>query len=401
MAVAAQGPKRATYDVVIIGGAIMGSSLAWFLSSNPDFGGTVLVVERDPTYAHAATSLTNSCIRQQFSSALNVNISQFGAAFVQNLPERMAPDAPRLKIQNFGYMYLADNDVFADRLRASHKVQTQNGAGTRLLSPEQITAEYPFYAVDDLVLGSINTQDEGYFDGITLFDQFRRNARKLGVEYIANEVVAITRSAGRVTGITLQSGEVVGCGQLVNASGTRGAVSAGMAGIRIPIAPRKRFTWVFTAKHPLDRPLPLTIDPSGVHVRQDTATTYMAGGHTDVDPDTDPNDFSMDHDIWENHIWPTIATRIPQFEAIRVIRDWVGHYDMNILDGNAIVGPHDELGNFHFLNGFSGHGLQQSPAMGRGLSEWLIYGAYRSLDLTPLGFARIRSGVPYVEAAII
>jgi glycine/D-amino acid oxidase-like deaminating enzyme len=401
MAIAAQAPKRATYDVVIIGGAMMGSSLAWFLTQNPDFDGSVLVVERDPTYALAATSLSNSCIRQQFSSALNVKISQFGADFVQNLPERMVPDAPRLRIQNFGYMYLAATESFANALRASHKVQRENGAGTRLLTPDQIMAEYPFYAVDDLVLGSINTQDEGYFDGITLFDQFRRNARKQGAEYIANEVVGMTRSANRVDSITFQTGEVVGCGQLVNASGTRGAVTAAMAGITIPIAPRKRFTWIFTAQTPLDRPLPLTIDPSGVHVRQDTASTYMAGGHMDHDPAVDPTDFTMDHALWEDHIWPTLATRIPQFEAIRVIRDWVGQYDMNTLDANAIIGPHDEVENFHFMNGFSGHGLQQSPAMGRGLAEVLIYGAYRSLDMSALGFGRIRRGEPYVEAAII
>jgi glycine/D-amino acid oxidase-like deaminating enzyme len=401
MAIAAQAPKRATYDVVIIGGAMMGSSLAWFLTQNPDFDGSVLVVERDPTYSLAATSLSNSCIRQQFSSALNVKISQFGADFVQNLPERMIPDAPRLRIQNFGYMYLAATESFANALRASHKVQRENGAGTRLLTPDQIMEEYPFYAVDDLVLGSINTQDEGYFDGITLFDQFRRNARKQGAEYIANEVVGMTRSANRVDSITFQTGEVVGCGQLVNASGTRGAVTAAMAGITIPIAPRKRFTWIFTAQTPLDRPLPLTIDPSGVHVRQDTASTYMAGGHMDHDPAVDPTDFTMDHALWEDHIWPTLATRIPQFEAIRVIRDWVGQYDMNTLDANAIIGPHDEVENFHFMNGFSGHGLQQSPAMGRGLAEVLIYGAYRSLDMSALGFGRIRRGEPYVEAAII
>ena len=399
----AEAPKRAAYDVVIVGGAIMGSSLKWNLNKKLKFDGTVLVVEREPGYALAATSLSNSCIRQQFSTALNVKISQFGAAFVQDLPRFMTPDAPKLKIQNFGYMYLADTQGFADALRASHKVQVAAGAGTRLLDPDQITAEYPFYAVDDLILGSINTVDEGYFDGITLFDMFRRQARRNGAEYIANEVVAITRNdaGSMVETVTLASGQVVACGQVVNAAGTRGAQVAALAEIALPIEPRKRYTWIFTAEHPLDRALPLTIDPSGVHVRQDTKSTYMAGGHSDPDPTVDPDDFSMDHAIWEDHIWPTIATRIPQFEAIRVIREWVGHYDMNTLDANAVVGPHDEVSNFHFLNGFSGHGLQQAPGMGRGMSEWLIYGAYRSLDLTPLGFGRVRNELPYVEAAII
>jgi glycine/D-amino acid oxidase-like deaminating enzyme len=404
-AMKAETPKQTSYDVVIIGGAIMGSSTAWFLTSNPDFDGSVLVVERDPTYAQAATSHTNSCIRQQFSTALNVKISQFGAEFVQNLPQFMGPesDAPKLKIQEFGYLYLADTAGFADVLRASQKVQAAAGAATRLMTPEQIKQAYPFYAVEDLVLGSINTVNEGYFDGITMFDMFRRQARRNGAEYIANEVVAITKNATgtRVESITLQSGEVVTCGQIVNASGTRGAKTAALAGIDIPIEPRKRYTWVFTAEQPLDRPLPLTIDPTGVHFRQDGKTSYMAGGHASHDPAVAQDDFTMDHGLWENHIWPAIATRIPQFEAIKVIREWVGQYDMNTLDQNAIVGPHDTVSNFLFLNGFSGHGLQQSPAMGRGTAERLIYGKYQSLDLAPIGYDRILRGAPYVENAII
>jgi glycine/D-amino acid oxidase-like deaminating enzyme len=396
-------PQRASYDVVIIGGAMLGSATAWFLADNPDFQGSVLVVERDPSYAFAATSHTNSCIRQQFSSALNVRISQFGAEFVQDLPRFMGAEAPKLRIQNFGYLYLADNESFAASLREAQAVQVAAGAGTRLLTPEEIKAAYPFYTVDDLVLGSINTVDEGYFDGITLFDWFRRQARSKGVEYLANEVVALTRNAAgtRVESVTLASGQVVACGQVVNASGTRGARTAAMAGITIPIAPRKRFTWVISAEQPLERDLPLTIDPSGVHMRQDGRTTYMIGGHTDDDPEVAFDDFEMDHGIWQDHIWPTIATRIPQFEAVKVQREWVGHYDFNALDQNAIVGPHPQVTNFLFLNGFSGHGLQQSPAMGRGTAEWLTYGAYRSLDLSPMGFDRIAQGRAYLEKAII
>lgn len=398
-------PAHGTYDVVIIGGAMMGASVAWFLSDNADFTGQVLVVERDPTYAQAATSLSNSCIRQQFSTPLNVRISQFGADYIQNLRAYMGGDArvPDLPIQNFGYLYLADTQPFADQLRASQRIQAAEGAGTRIMSPAEIKAEYPFYAVDDLVLGSHNTRDEGYFEGITVFDHWRRQSKARGVEWIAGEVVAIGRNAAgtRVESVTLASGEVVGCGAVVNASGTRGARTAAMAGIAIPVEPRKRFTWIFTAEATLPRALPLTIDPTGVHVRQDTRTTFMAGGHADDDPAVDQGDFAMDHGLWQDHIWPAIATRIPAFEAIRVIREWAGHYDMNTLDANAIVGPHTEVENFLFLNGFSGHGLQQSPAMGRATAEWLTHGEWRTLDMTPLGYGRIAEGRPYLETAII
>ena len=396
-----EAPKRATYDVVIIGGAITGSSTAWFLSRNKDFTGTVLVVERDQSYEFAATSLSNSCIRQQFSTELNVKISQFGAEFSQNLPKYMGGEAPKLKIRNFGYMYLAADEGFAAVLRAQQKVQVDAGAETQILTPAQIKEAYPFYAVDDLVLGSINLRDEGYFDGYTMFDWFRRKARAQGIEFVSNEVVAITRAANRIQSVTLASGEVIACGQVVNASGTRGAKTAAMAGITIPIEPRKRYSWIFSAETPLDRDLPLTIDPTGVHFRQDSDTTYLAGGHADLDPAVAFDDFTMDHNIWQDHIWPIMATRIPQFEAIKVIREWAGHYDHNVLDQNAIVGPHPEVTNFLFLNGFSGHGLQQSPAMGRGTAEWLTYGAFRSLDLTPLGFERITANRPFIEGAII
>ncbi len=398
-------PARPTYDVVIIGGAIMGSATAWFLTDMPEFTGSILVVERDPSYGTAATTHTNSCIRQQFSHPLNVRISQFGAAFVQSFRARMGgdPRVPDLPVQNFGYLYLAASEAAAATLRENHTVQRAAGAETQLMTADEIRAAYPFYQVDDILLGSINRKDEGYFDGSTLFDWWRRSARERGVDYVTNEVVALTRNrAGtRVESVTLRSGEVIGCGQVVNAAGTRGARVAAMAGIDLPVEPRKRHTWIFAAETPLDRALPLTIDPSGVHVRENGAGTYMAGGHAEADPAVDPEDFGFDHSLWQDHIWPVIATRIPAFEAVKVTSEWVGQYDYNVLDQNAVTGPHPEIGNFLFLNGFSGHGLQQSPAMGRGTAEWLIHGGYRSLDLSPLHYDRVIANAPLREQAII
>lgn len=395
-------PTHDRYDVVIIGGAIMGSSTAWWLTQL-GFTGRVLVIERDPSYEKAATTLSFSCIRQQFSTELNIRISQFGADFVQSLRQRMGGDdrVPELKIQNFGYLYLADDAGFAEVLRANQKVQAAAGAGTRLLAPDQIRAEFPFMVADDLVLGSLNTKDEGYFDGSTVFDWFRRKAREAGVEYVADEVVGLDVSGAHVTGVRLKSGRTVGCGTVVNAAGTRGAKVAAMAGIAIPVEPRKRFNWVIQAEKPLDRPLPLVIDPTGVFAREVGGGTYMAGGHADVDPAVDHDDFAMDHDLWLDKIWPALATRIPAFEAVKVISEWAGQYDYNTLDQNAITGPHPEIGNFLFLNGFSGHGLQQSPAMGRATAEWIVHGGYQTLDMTDFHYQRIAEGRALVEGAII
>ncbi len=397
-----QAPKQKSYDVVIVGGAMLGSSIAWFLSNNKDFTGKILVVERDPTYEFAATSLTNSSIRMQFSEPINVKISQFGADFVKNFKTYMGggPDLPQPIIQSFGYMYLADTQSFADQLKIDQKMQNECGAGTKHMSHDEIAAAYPFYQLDDIIAGNHNLIDEGYFDGGTLFDWWKRKAKQNGVEYIHNEVAAMERSDNRIASVTLKTGEIISCGTVVNCSGTRGRLTAAMAGIEIPVEPRKRMTFIFDAEKPLDRDLPLTIDPSGVHMRSE-GKYYMTGGPPDDDHAVDYDDFDMDHGIWESKIWPAVANRIPQFEAIKVINSWAGHYDYNVLDQNAILGPHSVIKNFMFCNGYSGHGFQQSPAMGRGMSELITYGEFRTLDLSPFSFNRIESNEPFLEKAVI
>ena len=393
-------PMRQSYDVVIVGGGMIGSSVAAFLAQG-GFDGSVLVVEMDPSYAFASTSHTNSCIRQQFSSEINVRISQFGAAYIKGFREIWDdPRVPEIRLQAFGYLYLADTPEFATILEENQAFQAGLGAGTRILTRDEIAAAYPFYALDDVLLGSHNPVDEGYFDGAGIFDWWRRLARERGVEYVTNRVAAVTRDGTRVRSVTLSDGHEVACGTLVNASGPRAAATARMAGLDLPVEPRKRYTFVFDAAEPLGQDLPLTIDPSGVHVRSEGAG-YLAGCPPDDDPAVAPDDFEEDHTIWEEKVWPALAARIPAFEAIRLRTSWVGHYAYNTLDQNAILGPHPEVANFLFANGFSGHGLQQSPAVGRGIAEWIMHASYRSLDLSPLGVDRVLANRPLLERAVI
>jgi glycine/D-amino acid oxidase-like deaminating enzyme len=399
-----QTPKATNYDVVIVGGAMLGSSVAWFTASNPDFKGSILVVEKDPTYEFTSTVHTNSCMRQQFSNEVNIRVSQFAADFVKNFRDYMGGDerVPNPVLQSYGYMYLADNEEFAATLKEGQEIQKKLGAGTKHMTAEEIKADYPFYNLDDILVGNHNLIDEGYFDGNTLFDWWKRSARERGVEYLTNEVVEMTKSedGSKVESITLASGDVVTCGAVVNCSGPRAALTAAMAGIEIPVEPRKRYTFIFDAEEPLDRDLPLTIDPSGVHMRSE-GTYYLAGCPPDDDPAVDFDDFVQDHSIWEEKVWPVLATRVPAFERIKLINSWAGHYAYNTFDQNAIVGPHTKVTNFIFVNGFSGHGFQQSPAMGRGVSELLTYGEYRSLDLSAFGYRRIEKGEKFPEKAII
>ena len=402
MAQQLQSPRAQSYDVILIGGAMYGSSIAWWLSRDPGFDGSILLVERDLSFEFAATSHTNSCIRQQFSNTTNIQISQFGAEFINNFQSYFDhdPRVPHIPIQSFGYMYLADTAADAENLRQSQVVQAQLGAGTRHMTAAEIQAEYPFYNVDDITAGNHNTANEGYFDGGTIFDWCKRVAQEKGAEYVQNEVVAINRQADRIHSVTLASGETLSCGLLVNCTGPRGAHTARMAGINLPVEPRKRYSFIFDAEQPLDRDLPLTIDPSGVHMRSE-GRYYLAGCPPDDDAPVAYDDFNQDHSIWQEKVWPILAARVPKFEAIKLINSWAGHYDYNTCDQNAIIGQHHEVENFLFANGFSGHGLQQSMAIGRGLAEFITYGAYRSIDLSPFAYKRIAEGNPLVEKAVI
>ena len=397
-------PERSAYDVVIVGGAIMGSSTAYFLSRRPDFRGRILVVERDPTYEFASSTHTNSCIRQQFTSPINIRVSQFAADYIRDLKASTGdPEAPHVRLDAFGYMYMAGTEAQAANLKTAQAIQAAHGAATRLLTVDDLAREFPAYNLDGVILGSHNAVDEGYFDGATLFEYWRGAARRQGVEYVHSEVASLSVRDGRVESATLASGETISCGWLVNASGPRGARTAAMAGIELPVEPRRRYSFVFSSTTRPQGPVPLTIDPSGVHFRP-MGDRWLTGCPPDPDPAAAPDDFewrASDHAIFEEKIWPGLYNRVPAFEALKVERSWIGHYAMNTLDHNAVHGPHPEIGNFMFINGFSGHGLQQSPAMGRGMAELIAAGGYETLDLTPFAYARIPANEPLLELAVI
>lgn len=395
-------PRSDGYDVIIVGGAIIGSAIAWFLSANDDFDGSVLVVERDMTYVDSSTARTNSCIRQQFSNPVNIQISMYGAEFVANFREELGgdPDIPDIFTDYFGYLYLAADEAMAAHLRRNQALQAELGAATVILTPDEIGAAFPFYHLDDIICGSHNPVNEGYVDFGTMFDWWRRKARENGVEFVQAEVANLDLDGDRVTATRLTDGRRVACSTVVNAAGPRAVELARMAGLWLPVEPRKRFSFVFLAAEPLELSLPLTVDPSGIHVRSDGAA-YLAGCSPDPDPAVGYDDFAVDHDIFEEKVWPVLAHRVPAFERIKVTSQWAGHYAYNTLDQNVVVGPHPRIENFVFANGFSGHGLQQAPAIGRGVAELIAYGHYRSLDLGPLGYQRILDNRHFGEQAII
>lgn len=400
---------RGSYDVVIVGGAVIGSAVAYYLMADPGFDGRVLIVERDPQFRQASTSLSAASIRTQFSNAINVRISQYGGEVIRNFARMMqvGDNRPDLNFHPGGYLFLAATPAQARILQDNHAVQRDCGADVVLWKPEELAQAFPHLNVDDVVLASYGRSGEGWFDNAGLMNGFRAKARDLGAEYVHDEVVGIARDKGRVTGVTLKSGATLACGTLVNASGPRAARTAEMAGLTIPVEPRKRTVFVFDcAASPEGSAgvnggrLPLLIDPSGVWVRPE-GRYFLTGCPPAEDGAVDCDDFTPHHAEFEDLIWPVLAERSPAFEAIRQVNMWAGHYAFNTLDHNMVVGRHPDLPNFIFANGFSGHGLQQGPATGRGVAELIVHGGFRTLDLTPLGVERILEDRPFLERAVI
>ena len=383
------------FDVVIVGGAAVGASIAYFLTHDFAFGGSVAVVERDPSFAHAATSLSAGSIRQQFSTPENIRASRFTFDFLQELEARFGPGCD-IGLKPGGYLMLATTDGRA-ALADNCALQAREGANVVLLEPRALSARFPWLRTDDLAAGALGLAGEGWFDPHSLTELLRGAARRKGATFIDGDAVAIARSATRVDSIALADGRCLQCGIVVNAAGPQAGDVAALAGIALPVEPRKRCVFVVDCRTELPG-MPLIVDPSGIWVRPE-GRFYICGATPARDARAD--DFAVDDALFEEALWPALAHRIPAMEALKRLRAWAGHYDFNAFDQNAVIGPHPRIRNFLFANGFSGHGLQHAPAVGRAIAELIVHGRYVALDFTALGYARIAAGTPLRERNVI
>lgn len=388
------------FDVVIVGGAAIGSATAYFLTADDGFKGTVAIVEPDPTYRFSATALSAASIRHQFSTAENIQMSLFGTEFLRHFKERMAVggDCPDPAFHEGGYLFLCTEAGLAV-LKENQALQTHLGADIALLTPEDLRTRYPWLNVSDLAGGSLGLEGEGWLDAYGMMQGMRHKAIAQGATYLHGRVSRLDQAAGHVTRVRMADGQVLECGAVVNAAGTGAPALAATVGINLPVRARKRS--VFYAQCPQPLPgCPMVIDPSGAYFRPEGAG-FIMGIAPPADQDPDATDFDVQFQLFDDVLWPTLAARVPAFEALRCTRSWAGHYDMNLFDQNLILGLHPAVDNLYFANGLSGHGMQQSPAIGRALSELIITGGFQTLDLTRLGWKRILDDRPIVEKNVV
>ena len=328
------------FDIVIAGGAIMGSSVAWFLREE-GFAGTIAVVEPDPAFSRSATTLSAASIRQQFSLRENILLSQFGVQFIRDLEVRFGPDSDVGFVER-GYLLLASEPGWP-ALQANHAVGRDAGAPIELMRRDDLARRFPWLSVEGLSGGTYGRAGEGWFDAHRLLAVLRRGLRGRRVAFIRDRIVDIAHDDHRIRGVTLSNGTVLTCGALVNSAGPAAGSLAARAGIALPVEPRKRTVFVFSAAEPPSG-MAMTIDPSGVYVRPE-GNVFICGTSPAAGEDgpADPLDFEPDYALFDEILWPTLAGRIPAFERIRFERAWAGHYDYNVFDQNAVIGPHPEL----------------------------------------------------------
>jgi glycine/D-amino acid oxidase-like deaminating enzyme len=388
-----------TYDIIIVGGGIMGCSAAYYLM-DADSGLRIAVVEKDPAYERASTTLSMANVRIQFSLEANIKISQYAFEVLETFDDDMAVegDKPGIHFQREGNLFLVGKEGL-EAARKALALQKKLGCPVEWWSVEQIKERFPWYEPSGMgLVGATYGPADGHLDAYSLLMGYRKKAKALGAKFIADEVVEITGDSGRVTGVKPASGERLGAGTVINCAGAWAAEVAGTVGVKLPIQPVKRQVFVLDTAAKPETALPLTNLPSGLYFRSDTGGVILLG--KSMAEDRVGFDFTWDRERFTEQLWPELAEFVPCFDRLRLEWGWAGLYAENTFDGNAILGEWPECKGLYLANGFSGHGLQQAPAVGRYLSE-LILRRESVLDLAVFNPARIFENKPLYEAGLV
>lgn len=385
-------------SVVIVGGGVMGAATACFLAR--DHGVPATVIERDPTYARASSALSASSIRQQFSTPVNIALSQWSMGFLRRLGDELAVagEPPAISLVEAGYLYLA-TPAGAQALRANHAVQQAAGADVALLAPEALRQRFPWLAVNDLAFGTLGQSGEGWFDGPALMQAFRRKAMACGARFVAAQATGFQAEGREVRAVRCADGRQFAATAVVLAAGAWTAPLAAQLGVHLPVVAKKRDVFVLDSPAVLPH-CPLVIDPGGVWFRPEGRGFIAGAPPRDDTPDEAPLE-AIDHAWFDERIWPLLAARVPAFEALRVRSAWAGYYEMNTFDHNGLAGALPGWRNAYTACGFSGHGMQQSPAVGSALAAQVAGGRSSAPALEALSVQRLVDGRPLVERAVI
>lgn len=383
--------------IAIIGGGVIGSAAAYFITGAPGFAGRVVVLEPDPSYARSSTARSAAAIRQQFNLAVNIQLSQASYAFLAGAEAALAVDGrrPALGLTERGYLVLTPPDGTA-RLRRAYELQRALGVAVDFLEPAALRARFPWIATDDLGAGCLGLAQEGYFDALALTRALRQKAEAQGARYIAQRVIAMRRAGDRIAELRLADGTTLAPDLVLNAAGAQAGRVAALAEVALPIESRKRCAFVFRADAD-PASFPNLVDPTfggrGVFVRPYGAH-FMAVTSPDPADDPDTSDDTVDAALFDQIVRPALARRARGFTDSELVEAWAGHYEMNTLDQNAIVGRHPQVANLLLACGFSGHGVMHAPAAGRAIAELITAGRYQTIDLSPLGVERVLAGRP-------
>ncbi|GCB64131.1 hypothetical protein scyTo_0004549 [Scyliorhinus torazame] len=426
-------PERA--DIVIVGGGVIGWSTAYWLKKKEAIreGVRVVVVERDPTYAKASTVLSIGGIRQQFSLPENIQLSMQSAHFLRNIQEHLNvlnEEPVDIQFNPSGYLFLAGKEQ-SEILEENYRIQRAEGAAVTLLTPQQIQRKFPWINTDGVALASYGLENEGWFDPWLLLNAFRRKAISMGVYPCHGEVVGFQHSTremetddGRSVSLkrihhvnvrmpNSMEYQPVECALIINEAGAWSSKVAEMIGIgdgpegtlegtKLPVEPRKRYVYVFHCPNGPGLECPLIIDHKGVYFRREgLGGNYLGGLSPTEEEEPDSSDLEVDYEYFHEAVWPSLAQCVPAFESLRLKSAWAGYYDYNIFDQNAIIGAHPLVTNLYFATGFSGHGLQQSPAVGRAIAELILDGKFKTLDLGAFDFIRLFRGTKVLERNIL
>lgn len=388
--------QKEMYDIIIVGGGVMGSSIAYHLLSAHNLN--VAVIEKDPSYAKASTPLSIGNVRIQFNLKENIQISQYAFEFMQDFEEIMAVDGVRPKISwhREGNLFLVEEE---GRAAAENGMALQKGLGCNVewWSREKIEKRMAQCNLSGIV-GATYGPDDGIMDPYAVLMGYRSKARSLGARYKEDEVVQINTSKGAAAGVKLSSGGDLEAEIVLNCAGPWAGEIAKTAGVEIPVVPVKRQVFAVDPKVKQDTLPRLTVLPSGLYMARETGGLMLVSKTMAEDPIG--FDFSWDDKRFMEIIWPELAEFIPQMDTLKLMRGWAGLYAVNTLDANAILGEWPELKGFYLCNGFSGHGFQQAAAVGRHLCE-LITGSETSMDLSVFGTERILEEKPIVTNVIV